>query len=420
VKDRVLFLVENLSFPQDRRVRAEAESLRDAGYEVTVISPTSPKAPDLEADVGGIRALRFPVSASPGGAVGYLREYLHAAVGVRRIVRRLRNEQPFDVVIAANPPDFLLQLARPLRRRGAGLIFDYHDPAPELFEDMFNRRGLLHRVLVIFERAAQRLADLVITVNEPCAELVRRRGGIPDQNIYVVYNGPDPGKFYPVAPNPELRHGRKHLVLWVGAMSRKEGLGKLIDAADELVHGQGRDDVAFAIVGDGDIRTALEKEIADRNLAGVVFLPGFVEEPLLREYMSTASVCVSLDEPSELNDRSLMIKVLEYMIMGRPVVQYPLQEIKRVCADTAVYLDEGDARDLAAKIAGLINDPEGAEQLGSAARERLFDGFTWPEQVPTLLSAVSRAAAIGRERSKRSRLAATTSAPRVAPAKDEQ
>ena len=409
-----------MSFPQDRRVRAEAESLHNAGYDVTVVGPTSPKAPDLEEDVGGIRALRFPVNASAGGAVGYLREYLHAALGVRRIVRRLRAEPPFDVVIAANPPDFLLQLARPLRRRGAGLIFDYHDPGPELFEDMFNRRGLIHRALVMLERAAQRLADLVITVNEPCAELVRTRGGIASENIYVVYNGPDPGKFYPVEPNPALRHGRKHLVIWIGVMSRKEGLGRLVDAAEELVHSQGRDDVAFAIVGDGDVRAALQADVAERDLGDVVFLPGYVEERLLREYMSTASVCVSLDEPSELNDRSLMIKVLEYMIMARPIVQFPLTEVKRVCADTAVYLDAGDGHDLAEKIAGLLNDPERAEELGARARARLFDGFTWPEQVPTLLEAVDRAAAIGRERSKRSHRTAATAAPRVVPAKDEQ
>jgi len=36
---RVLMLIENLSFPMDRRMRQEAGALRDAGYEVTVICP---------------------------------------------------------------------------------------------------------------------------------------------------------------------------------------------------------------------------------------------------------------------------------------------------------------------------------------------------------------------------------------------
>jgi glycosyltransferase involved in cell wall biosynthesis len=398
MKGRVLCLLENMPFPADRRIRQEAFDLAAAGYDVTVISPLGPGADEREADVNGVRALRYPVRLSQGGARGYLREYADAVVGVSKIVRRLRREAPFNVVIAANPPDFLIQLARPFRRRGAGLIFDYHDPAPELFEAMFERRGLLHRLLIVLERRAERTADLVMTVNEPCADLVRSRGGIAAENVYVIYNGPDPARFYPVEPLPELRNGREHLVLWVGQMSRKEGLGYLLDAAEELVKVHRREDVSFAIVGDGEIRQALESEAAARGLAGVISLPGHVGDEALREYMSTASVCVSLDEHSALNDRSLMIKVLEYMIMGRAIVQFPLKEVSRVCGDTTLYAATGDAHDLAAKISELLDDPERRETLGRAARERLLDGLTWPDQVPTLLSAVERAAAIGQRR----------------------
>jgi glycosyltransferase involved in cell wall biosynthesis len=401
MKGRVLCLLENMPFPTDRRIRREAETLAEAGYEVTVISPTGRGAEELEADIDGIRALRYPLRLSEGGAAGYVREYLSAAIGVWRIVRRLRKEEPFQVVIAANPPDFLLQLVRPLRRRGAGLIFDLHDPAPELFEAMFERRGIVHRLFVFLERGAERLADLVMTVNEPCAELVRRRSGLPDDRVYIVYNGPDPARFYPVEPLPQLRGGRGHLVLWIGQMSRKEGLGLLIDAADELVNQKGRTDVTFAIVGGGPIRDDLKADVARRGLSDVVSLPGVVGDAQLREYMSTASVCLSLDEQSALNDISLMIKVLEYMIMGRPIVQFPLAEISRVCGDSAVYAANGDAHDLALKIAELLDDPERRAALGAAARARLLDGLTWPDQEPTLLAAVERAAAIGQERVRR-------------------
>ena len=398
MKDRVLLLLENEPFPYDRRVRQEASAFTAAGYGVTVISPVGPGAGALEEVIDGVRVLRFVPRPSPGGAAGYLREYLTAYLQMRKIVRRLREEAPFQVVIACNPPDILIHLARPLRKRGAGLIFDYHDPAPELFETMFERRGLFHRLLVFFERRAQRTADLVMTVNEPCAELVRTRGGIAADRVYIVYNGPNPEKFYPVEPRPELRNDRKHLVLWIGRMSRKEGLSLLIDAADELVNTRGRTDVSFAIVGNGDVKEDLEAEVAARGLDGVVVLPGSARDEQLREYMSTASVCLSLDEHSALNDRSLMIKVLEYMIMGRAIVQFPLNEISRVCGDTAVYAANGDSHDLAVKIGELLDDPDRREQLGAAARRRVLNGYTWPDQVPTLLAAVERAAKIGRAR----------------------
>ena len=95
-----------------------------------------------------------------------------------------------------------------------------------------------------------------------------------------------------------------------------------------------------------------------------------------------------------MNDRSLMVKVLEYMAVGRPVIQFPLREMRRVCGDATVYAENGNARDLAAKLLELIDDPERRSRLGEAARRRVHDGLTWPDQVPTLLTAVERAAAL--------------------------
>jgi glycosyltransferase involved in cell wall biosynthesis len=361
---------------------------------VTVISPDSPRAPERKTRVDGVEVLRFRAPPSGHGAFAYLREYTAALTGLVRTIRTLRRQAPFDVVIACNPPDFLIQLARPLRRRGAALIFDYHDPSPELFEAIFGRRGLLHRMLLLIERLAFRTADVVMTVNDPCADLVRNRGSLPSDRVFVVRNCPDPRRFFPVEERPELRRGHEHLVLWVGRMSRKEGLPLLLDAAERLVREHGRPDVAFAIVGRGDVHDELAAEIERRGLDGTVFLPGEADDELLRAYMATAAVAVSIDERNAMNDRSLMIKVLEYMAMGCAVVQFPLTEMRRVCADTTVYARNRDPADLAAKIAMLLDDPQLRAALGAAARERVQDGLTWPDQVPVLLRAVESAQAI--------------------------
>ena len=403
-KPRVLILLENEPYPHDRRVRQEALALTKAGYDVTVVSPNAANAPALEEWVEGVRVLRFESPPLGGGAVGYVREYLLAAVRMRRILKRLRFENKvrwseFDAVIACNPPDFLIQLARPFARRGAGLIFDYHDPSPELFESMFQRRGLIHRVLIEVERWAERSADVVMTVNEPCADLVHARGGIPRERVYVLVTCPDPDLFFPVEPRPELRRGKDHLVLWIGKMSRKENLPLLIDAADTLVNQQGRSDIAFAIVGGGDVRDELQTEIDRRGLSDSVFLPGKADDELLRQWMATANVCVSLDEHSPMNDRSLMVKVMEYMAMGKAVVQFPLTEMKRVCGDASVYARNGDASDLAEKVRALIDDPVRAQHLGEqAARRCVQGGLTWVHQIPTLIAAVERASAVREKR----------------------
>ena len=392
----VLIVLENEAYPWDRRVRQEARALLAAGYGVTVVCPNSAREPKLSDVVDGVRVLRFPEPPQGSGAVGYVLEYAYAFVRMRRTLRRLRSER-FAAVIVCNPPDFLIHLVRPFRRRGAGLVFDLHDPSPELFEAMFRRRGLIHRVLVALERWAERTADVVMTVNEPCADLVRTRGGIGGERLSVLVTCPDPKSFYPVEPRPELRRGKRHLVVWIGRMSRKENLPLLLDAADEVVNEHGRADIGFAIVGNGDVRSELREDIEKRGLGGSVFLPGEVADAALREWLSTADLCVSLDSSSAMNDRSLMVKVLEYMAMAKPVVQFRLAEMERVCGPAAVYADEGDPHDLARKICELVDDPERRQRLGEAARARLVEqGLTWPQQVPTLLAAVERASSLRR------------------------
>ncbi len=396
VAGRVVILVENEPYPYDRRVRREALALTAHGYDVTVVSPTGPHACEPQVEIDGVGVRRFPAPPEGTGVVGYVREYAAAGYRLRRIIDTLVRGPRFDVAVACNPPDFLIHLARPLRRRGAGLIFDYHDPSPELFEAMFGRRGLPYRALLALERTAFKTADVVMTVNDACKDIVTRRGGVEAENVFVVRNSPDPRDFFPVEPQPALRRGRNHLVLWVGRMSHKERLPLLLDAAERLVSAGARTDVSFALVGRGDVLDELRAEVDRRRLRDVVALPGEVGDETLRRYMSTADVCVSLDQRNPMNDHSLMVKVLEYMAMGRAVVQFPLAEMRRVCGDSTVYARDGDATDLAAKIAELLDDPQRRAQLGQAAARRLRNGLGWPDQIPALLDAVELAASRGR------------------------
>jgi glycosyltransferase involved in cell wall biosynthesis len=393
VSQQILILVENEPYPHDRRVQQEALALVDAGYRVTVVSPNAPNAPEHQTEIEGVRVLRFDAPPGGGGAIAYAREYVFAGLRMRRLLRRLRGEQ-FAAVIACNPPDFLIHLARPFARRGAALIFDLHDPSPELFEAMFERRGAIHGILVRLERWASRTADVVLTVNEACADLVRDRDGIAAERVFVLMTCPDPGRFFEVEPQPELKRGKRHLVLWIGRMSRKENLPLLLQAADQMINEHDRKDVAFAIVGRGDVRDELLTEIERRELQQHVFVPGPADDALLRQWLSTADVCVSLDSRSPMNDRSMMIKVPEYMAMGRPVVQFPLTEMRRICGDATVYAADADADDLVAKIEELLDDPALRLHVGDQARALVAERLSWPQQVPTLLSAVETAIAL--------------------------
>jgi glycosyltransferase involved in cell wall biosynthesis len=387
----ILILFEGSPYPMDSRLTAQVSTFLASGYDVTLITPTGRGYDKLDETIDGARVVRFRPAPAGRNSLSYFREYGVALTRMARHARRVHREHPVDVVFISNPPDLLVLCALPLVRRGARIVYDARELSPELFEAKFHRRGWLYRLLMLAERVALRRVDVLVAVSEPFVDALHARCRIPLDRIFLVTNGPQPERIYPVEPQPELRCGREHLVLWLGVMSRQEGLERLIEAADELVNRAGRRDVAFALVGPGDVHDDLRAEVRRRRLEDFVYvLPG-VGDDGVRAYLSTADICVGVDECVGMNDLTVMQKILEYMAMGRPIVQFPLEEMRRVCGDTAVYARNADARDLAAKIGALLDAPERRRHLGAAARERVHDGLMWPQQAPVLLEALCTA-----------------------------
>jgi hypothetical protein len=133
-------LLENERYPQDTRVRNEAESLVGAGHRVTVIAPRGPGQARVEV-VDGVTVQRFRLRKAAGGVSDLLREYAvaHAQLFVRAARELLAGA---TVLHLHNPPDTLFPvglLARVMRRR---VVFDHHDLVPELFRQKFGRSRL--------------------------------------------------------------------------------------------------------------------------------------------------------------------------------------------------------------------------------------------------------------------------------------
>ena len=388
----VMVITQSQPYPTDPRVRAEVESMIAAGYTVTVIAPTGYHPEPWHETIGGVDVHRYAVVRSSGGLIGYVREYAGAVVRLSRLIRQVERRRPADFVFVCSPPDFLVLLALPLARRGAAIVFDDRELSPELFEVKFGRRWPFHPLLVRAERFAFRHSDAILVTNSSYVDNVCVRAGVEPERVFVVGNGPDPRRVFPVGPRPELRRGHDHLVLWLGAMSQQDGVHHLVDVADEMVNQRGRADVAFALVGPGDARQPLMAEVHRRGLAAAVDLPGPVDDDLVRAYLSTADVCVGVDECNTMNDRAEMRKVLEYMAMGRAVVQFPVAEMCRVCGDATVYARNADAADMADRIEELLDDPQLRAAVGVRGRRRLQERrMLWPDQAPSLLAALDAA-----------------------------
>jgi len=128
-----------------------------------------------------------------------------------------------------------------------------------------------------------------------------------------------------------------------------------------------------------------ELGIADR-----VDFVGFLASPELVRLLSTADVCLSPEPSNALNDVSTMIKVVEYMGLGRPTVAYDLRETRFSAGDAALYAPPNDEAAFADRIETLLDDAELRGSMGAAGRQRIEDELSWAKSEEQLLRAYER------------------------------
>ncbi|TKT03272.1 glycosyltransferase family 4 protein [Streptomyces lasalocidi] len=394
---RALVLVENLSVPFDRRVWQECTTLRDAGWTVDVICPRGTKRDtEAEAVVDGVRIHRYPLRAATGGPAGYLREYGAALWHTLRLARKVG---PVDVVHACNPPDLLFLPALWLKRHGARFVFDQHDLVPELYLSRFRRgEDLLYRAVCALERRTYRAADVVIATNESYRDVAVRRGGMAPEDVFVVRSAPDTDRFRPVPPEPELKRGKPHLLCYLGVMGPQDGVDYALRALAELR--AVRTDWHAVFVGAGDTFDEMVELSRRLGLADQVEFTGRIPDEDLVRYLSTADVCLSPDPHNPLNDVSTMNKVLEYMVMGRPMVSFELKEARVSAGEAALYAPANDEAEFAKLVALLLDDPEQRARRGEIGRERVGGPLSWRNSQAALLAAYAAACAKDDENSK--------------------
>ena len=236
-----------------------------------------------------------------------------------------------------------------------------------------------------------RFSEVVMVTNSSYRDLALTRGGLAPEDVFIVRNGPDLETFKAVPPNPALKYGKPYLVGYVGNMGAQEGLDILLDVALHLKK-LGRRDIHFSCVGGGPGLAGLRKMTKDKNLEEMVNFTGRVPDHELLEVLSTADICVNPDKPCLMNDISTMIKIMEYMALGKPIVQFDLKEGRFSAKEGSLYSDNGNqVIDFANKILWLIENPDVRKRMGEFGRRRVECELAWKYSVQNLLAAYERA-----------------------------
>jgi glycosyltransferase involved in cell wall biosynthesis len=234
------------------------------------------------------------------------------------------------------------------------------------------------------EQPALHGADLIACGSEMVAEWVRNLG-VRDDRIVITPTGVDMDLF---AERPDAGPTRRRLGLddrfvigWVGSFRRFHALEQAVDAA------AGIDGAALLMVGDGPERQEVEQLARNRGVVSVFTgtVP-FAELPAYRSAMDVALVLAERDGAFHYSP----LKLAEYLAAGLPVIAPRVAQCSERLRDgvDALLVAPGDTRALGEALEYLREDPAARAALGLQARAAAEAGWSWDEQVRTVLSAL--------------------------------
>jgi glycosyltransferase involved in cell wall biosynthesis len=387
---RVLIIVENLPVPFDRRVWQEAKTLNQAGYQVSIICPKGKGYSKSREIIEGIYVYRHTTPLEGNGVFSYFAEYSVALILQFSIALRISVSQGFDVIHACNPPDNIFLIGIFFKLFGKKFIFDHHDINPELYEAKFGRKDFFYKLMLLLERLTFKLADISIATNESYKKIAIERGGMDPSKVFIVRSGPNIEQFKILPPTPIYKKEKNFLVGYIGVIGKQEGISYLLESIHYIVFVKNRQDIYFQIIGGGPELDKVKTLAQELKVSDYVSFTGRISDEQALAILNTTDVCVNPDEANEMNDKSTMNKVMEYMVLGKPIVQFDLKEGKFSAAGSALYAEKNNSEDFALKILFLLDNPKLREEMGKMGNERIQKQLAWQHQAPKLIKAYEK------------------------------
>jgi glycosyltransferase involved in cell wall biosynthesis len=298
---------------------------------------------------------------------------LTAAFRLARVIRRLRPD-----VIHAHDPHGVAMAGLALPMAGGSV-------SPPL---VASRRVDFHLKGNSFSRWKYRQVDCFIAASEAIRQMLLA-DGVPDARTVTVHEGIDIDHVL-AAPAVNV-----HEALWlphhapivgnVAALVPHKGQRHLVDAAHLVV--QAVPDARFVILGEGELRESLERQVREYHLEKHVLLPGFREDVLGCLKGFDLFVMSSVTE-------GLGTSLLDAMACSRAVVASNTGGIPEVVADgeTGVLVAPRDHRALADAIIRLLGNAELRAAMGRAGFARVRERFSLDRMIAGTAAVYARVA----------------------------
>lgn len=379
-------------YPQDVRVRREAETLSKLGVEVHVVCLKDPVknngnfAKKFEI-FHGVYIHRLPLTKRRGNKFRYLFEYMATTILGMWKLTSLHLKRKFDIVHIHNMPDILVLAGMIANWTGAKLVLDIHDPMSELLQTNYNidESHIIMKIIKMQEWICYRLADHLITVSLPMRENVASKSGRSQEMIKVVHNYPDLSMFPIRNDNEQWPHNRGSFVLlYSGTITEHYRLDIAVKAtAAAAKHIPG---IRLVMLGYGNRLEQALSLAAELGIEHLVKHIKPVQQERVREIIASADLGLSTHQAGLFGDLYFSNKILEFMSQGLPVLSSDTYTIRQyIHQDSIFYFEPENIDDLIEKIIYIYNERDFVKKKINSAK-KLVNKYIWQKEEKKLVS----------------------------------
>jgi glycosyltransferase involved in cell wall biosynthesis len=368
-------IITSVHPPFDPRIfYKEAQTLVQAGYEVTLIAPHDKKSENVD----GVQIMGLP---------RYKRRFYRPLNWWR--ILRLALRQKADVYHFHDPE--LLPIGLWLQWwTGRPVVYDAHEHYPDtiLIREWIPSPAR-KPISSLFNLIELHLGALLSAVAVADDEVEARFQKISPR-VVKLYNFPLQHIFRTEQSAEAESFQRPNSVVHVGLLSEERGIWIMLDAISVLINVYNMD-VTLMLIGRLSSLT-LEKQMKDcvqaRNIASYVELVGQVSYTEVPKYNRRARVGWIPWQPVEKHRKNIPTKMFEYMACGLPIVASDLPPIRQFMGDLncGLLVDPTDPQAHTEAILYLLDHPDEAQRMGENGRRAVEEKYNWESERRKLLT----------------------------------
>lgn len=387
-----ILIITQYYFPEQFQINDIAPELVRLGHEVTVLCgvPNYPKGvvfdgyrtrdelQEREREYlakTGVRVVHVYQVARGHNPLSLLRNYISFARNSKKAVHKLPDD--FDVVMGyqLSPITSMCAIAEYKKMYGTPVLFYTLDLWPVSAESILkSAKNPLMKPVARISRKLYQVADRILVTSRPFIDYLEQQNDVAHERLgYLPQHAGDTMLSMDLAK--ETDSGCADF-MFAGNLGKGQRIDVIINAAAELGV---RKDYKLHIVGDGSMRSELERMVKEKGLSdNVIFYGNQKRENMPSFYKKADVLLITLRGNNEVGN-TMPGKLQMYMTTGKPImgaINGAANEVIKE-AQCGACVMAGDYKGLALLMASYIENPDKYKECGENARSYFKQHFTF-------------------------------------------